>query len=389
MSLDDNIPEDSSSPFSTTSGVDDSSVDFKLEAYRLRLLATVQDWHLLAGGTPQTWTEQVREVERLFSHLGNGVEPSQWRQFSKLCSDGSPVEWCERLSEEDTPHGPAYTIDPAPYTTDDKNKLPMARQSLEMLLAQEGLDISLPGDLIRILNGEFLDHPIPEEASQGVASLWMGVEHRPDRAKRLIKLYINLNWRHMPEPWEQISFALTRLGCPPDDLTAWMIRPLGSQGYPKMLAIALSADARPGAKLYYRMHQMDKNRLFQIIEGASWPRAPFEKYLKTVLNSGEFWSDGNTGIGLGLRGEAGLTSLSLFHYASPYFRNDTDLRHAVLSASPEFSWKSEGFRLSSRLLEVPDEQHHRLRHLLGFSVHANGRTGLRLYSRTGYLAGLQ
>jgi hypothetical protein len=382
------MPADDFHEDALSSPLETSALDLKLESYRLRLLATVQDWHLLAGGTPQTWTEQVREVERLFAPLGNGVEPSQWREYSKLCSDGSPVEWCERLSEEDTHHGPAYTIDPAPYTKDEELKLPLCRQTMEMLLAQEGLDISLPGDLIRILNGEFMDQPIPAEANKGVASLWMGVEHRPDRPKRLIKLYFNLNWRHMPEPWEQLSFALTRLGCPPDSLTEWMIRPLGMQGYPKMLAIALSADARNAAKLYYRMHQMDKNRLFQIIEGAAWSRKPFENYLKHVLKSGEFWSDGNTGIGLGLRGEAGLTSLSLFHYAAPYFQNDTDLRHRILSTASEFSWKTEGFRLSSRLLEAPDEQHHRLRNLLGFSVHANGRTGLRIYSRTGYLAGL-
>jgi hypothetical protein len=360
----------------------------KLEMYRLRLLSTVQDWHLLAGGTTEAWAEQVRETERLFSRVGESVEPADWRHFSRLCSDGSPVEWCERLSEDRTVHGPAYTLDPTPYGAPDEQRLAIAQQAAEVLLAQEGLDTTLLGDLVKILNGAQLDQSISANTENGVAGLWLGVEQGPDRSSRLIKLYINLNWRNMPSPWDQLSRALIRAGCPVDTMTEWLMKPLGQQGYPRMLALGLSSDGRPAAKLYFRLHQLDRNRLFMLTDAVSWPRTPFEAYLKQVLQRDLFWNDSNTGIGLGLRGGAGLTSLSLFHYASPYFLNDAELRHRVLSAAPAFRWETDGFRLSSRLLEAPDEQHKRLRSLLGFSVHANGRTGLRIYSRTGYLAGL-
>lgn len=396
--------------------IDDSAHILKLEMYRLRLLSLVQDWHLLTAGVApelaaQQWVDKVRETERLFSRVGEGVSPSDWRTFSQLCADGSPVEWCERISGDREIPGPAYTFDPAPYGATDCQRLRIATQAAEVLLAHEGLDITLIRDILQILNKPSLppigsnqqteelpiaatlpdepnSQPQSEETTEqnGVSGLWLGVEERADRP-RLIKLYINLNWRQMPTPWAQLSRALIRAGCPADSLTEWLIKPLGQQGYPRMLALGLSADARPAAKLYYRIHQMDRNRLFLLTDAVSWPRQPFEDYLKHVLKHNLLWNDSNTGIGLGLRGEAGLTSISLFHYASGYFHNDADLRHTLLSAAPGFGWQTEGFRLSSRLIDAPDEAQ-RLRSLLGFSVHANGRTGLRIYSRTGYLAGV-
>ncbi len=400
--------------------IDDSSHILKLEMYRLRLLSLVQDWHLLTAGVApdiaaQQWVDKVRETERLFSRVGEGVAPSDWRTFSKLCADGSPVEWCERISGDREIPGPAYTLDPAPYGATTCQRLRIATEAAEVLLAHEGLDITLLRDILQILSkssaplpGQTISkfssaadgHSQPDETTEpsGVAGLWLGVEERAERP-RLIKLYINLNWRQMPTPWAQLSRALIRAGCPPDSLTEWLIKPLGQQGYPRMLALGLSADARPAAKLYYRLHQLDRNRLFMLTDAVSWPRQPFEDYLKYVLKNNLLWNDRNTGIGLGLRGEAGLTSLSLFHYASAYFCNDAELRHTILSAAPEFRWQTEGFRLSSRLIDAPDGQggqnnpeeqgeQQRLRSLLGFSVHANGHTGLRIYSRTGYLAGV-
>jgi hypothetical protein len=304
-------------------------------------------------------------------HLAALPPSREWRGYSRLCADGSPVELCETVGRH--PHGPAYTCDPGPYDAPSVERLATAVRLGEDLLA------GVPGGprLVRTVR----ERLFPERIAPGLFSLWLGVDHPAQSGARevRVKIYANLNWRTTDDARSRMLDTFAALGAPAGGAACQLFAVLATRGYPKMLALTVAPSGDYTAKVYYRLQRVDLELFALLAARSALDSAPFALYAERLLRSGPVWSDLNAGVGVVLDTGGEVGGLALYHYVRTYFRDDDQLRQRVLEAAPIFGWDVSVYRATSRLLSAGPGT--RLRSLLGFGVTTTYETSLRLYSR--------
>jgi hypothetical protein len=291
------------------------------------------------------WSE---DLEPVLKNLGAMPRFDTWRAYSRLCVDGAPVEFVEKIGE--TRGELSVDCDTGPYGANPAERL------------RHAVDLASPyWPEIHSLRAALFPAHVPVTPF----SLWLGFSGTGT------KLYWNLSWLETDDAWRRALAALEVVGCEPDGETTHYLRLLGARGFPKMLALGRSRNSETAAKIYFRL-----------TEPVNWPQ--FDCYRRRILQRGRDWNDPNVGVGVQFGRGGHLSGLSLYHYTSSYFRDDDELRRRLLDEADAFRWDTDVYRTTSRLIEGGPGS--RLRGMAGFAWTPAGRTKLQLYSTSGYLA---
>jgi hypothetical protein len=321
----------------------DSSNVFPASEYFQRIGALAESYRLLAGIEP-SWSADLSRLSACHRTL---PPYDRWRDYSRLCVDGAPVELVETLRQG--AGALSINCDGGPYGASAAERLDQAVG----LAASQWPEIQ---SLRRIL--------FPPHVAAQPFSLWLGFSAEGT------KLYWNLAWRETPDAWRRALAALELLNCRPDAEAESLLRDVARQGYLKMLALD-RRNRGVSAKIYYRLTQPPD-------------RPEFAAYRRRLLGITSDWSDPNTGIAVQLGSTGELQGVALYHYCAPYFRDDGELRRRVIAQASAFGWQTDVYRLTSRLID--ERAHGPLRRLAAFSCAVTGVTQLHLYATTGYLA---
>jgi hypothetical protein len=336
-----------------------------MRAYVDRVARLIDDWTLLTTGRPA-----APLFHQFASNLEQCVPPDAWRHHSVLCADGTPIELCETIAPVVV--GPAYTCDLGPYGADPATRLALAMRAAARLHANAAEAEHLLAALREVL--------FPPQVPLEPHTLWIGAAHGQNGAAR-IKLYWNLHWKTTDDAWDRALAALATVGCRLDPAAQRLCQRLATWGFPRIMALSVQPDGHVTAKLYYRLAQVNLDRLAQLAHGCDLPSTRFGDYVRQVLHRDGTWCDDRAGVALALDRDGAVEGLALYHYTWPYFANDAALRQRMLAAAPAFGWDVGGYRAASRLVDGPA----RCRHLLGFGLGRTGVPGLHVYASTGHL----
>lgn len=345
------------------SDFDDGTATVRAQNYLKRVRELIENLQLLSDERLPA-SSAFELFTRNLCHL---PPPSEWRAYSKLCADGSPLELVETISQ--VPHRIAFNCDPGPYEPEPKKRAALGEQ-----IALEAMN-TLPACAahVRELCTMFA-------ARLGVNwRLWLGAEPGAD-AEAKYKVYWNFDRFARANPF---TLAFQCLGIEVPAPTRELMQCLQEHGYPKMLGLSVSRDGSSSLKLYYRFQRLHTVILRRVAALAKLSPEPFVRYVRHLLRQQEDWRDSRAGMGITLSNGA-PGGLALYHYPHGYFADDEDLRKRVLGAASDFKWDVSWYRMSSQLISAAQDT--RLRSLLGFGVMPDGTTNLNLYARTGYLA---
>jgi hypothetical protein len=323
--------------------------------YSERVSQLLSDWALLAGDKRQI--DGDPRAAMLFRSLKTRAGSPCFK--SRLCADGSPVEFCERISVK--PQFPALTMEPAAMTegaTEGAAAIDKLCRALESLATEAEL-LCLKRQLSRLNN--YVD------------AYWIGVDFAQAAGMRL---YCHLRRAQgLPDA--------KSLACRPFSPAAdRAIRMLKESGTLRMVAFDVGT-AAAGVKLAFE-HEATPAAIEEIAGACGVPFDPLCEYISALdSRGGSRPSRERRGLAIAIDGAGNAAGLTLYHYAAPHFRDDEELRAFVLGLAGRFRWTTDTYRAASRLL---DRQGERVRSLVGFTAPAVGSPSLRLYGRTGACA---
>jgi hypothetical protein len=326
-------------------------------SYAMRLSDVLEHWCLLCGdASPARGT-----VTLLRAAFAGRAGTEDRRSPARLCADGSPLEFCERLS--DTPQRPACTVDFGPPASKPLARLRTAFAWLEAgsaarTLAQRRFAASC-ADLVR--------------------AVYIGLE---GNALEAVRLYIDIardDERH--DGRTSVELAQAAVQHPLASRTLSALEFIARIGRLRLCGIDLGAPAG-GVKLAFAL-PLDEAALSRCADTCDVDMAPIRTYLRALDRTGSAWRQVRSGLGVAVDCAGRIEALTLYTYAAPYFRSDAALRETALAMASTFRWDAAGYRGASRLLDDPAGT--RVRGLIGFTARRDGRTGLRMYGRSGHL----
>jgi hypothetical protein len=314
-------------------------------SYSERVTQLLGDWALLAGQNGSIARDprmtMLSEVLPSFDQQG----PLR----SALCADGSPVEFCERISA--LPQSPAVTVEPP--QREGQSKLNALCRTLRGIGPQAAID-----RLRRRL----------KRHEDRIQTYWIGVDFAQSRGARV---YCHL---HANAGAEAGSLAGVRLSAKLRRVASG----LAENGALRLVASSFEARGK-GAKLAFQ-HPLAPESLEALAAECYVPYGALSEYMAALDPHRGGWRQSRCGVALTVGGSGEVSSLTVYHYTAPYFRDDEQLRAFALRLAGRFHWNTHTYRGSSRLLDRPGE---RVRSLIGFTAAADGETSLRLYGGTG------
>jgi len=341
--------------------------------YLERAEQALEAWFLLYGLQPE-----LDQFHLLASGLKELPPVESWRQHSRLCADGAPLEFCYGLGAR--PVGPGFTIDAGPYGAGQEQRLEhalkLARQAAESLSCDSRMLVDL-ADCCKNRRGDLRS-----------LAIWLGMAYgreggRSSHVVPRLKLYLSNGRREAAMGLKRALETLAALGPAPHNSASSILGALREAGYFRQLALTLEPGGNIQTKLYFRMARVDKALLSRLSSLAGVPEESFTRYVKAFLGEGKDWHDPEAGIGLALDREGESAGLVLYHCLRYYFPDDAAVRQRVLETGPAFGWDTAHYRAASRLLEGNTTA--RSCWLAGYGVARGGLDGLRLYCGTGSL----
>ncbi len=333
-----------------------------VETYLERLERLLGNWLTLGGSG-----SEALQYFRLFTPRLDPLPASAaWREYSRLCGDGSPVRICETLSRE--VRGPAFTVDPGPYGAAGGARFEIAAKLATQALAQFPKPALAPTHL----------HSLPTGFSdEADLALWLGY------SSGRIALHYTANPHIRAATWRALTACLPGLQAR-SDASRNVLSLFATQGYRTALVLESGDRGRESTEVSFRLRSVSSPLFDRAAAAAGLPALPFHFFVKRVLRQRDAWQDLKAGASFRMSDTGGGGELTFIIGARRYFRTDEELRETVLSAAPDFGWDVSLFRPASRLLPSPITR--LVRSDLAISVSADGATRLRILSPTGHYA---
>jgi hypothetical protein len=278
----------------------------------------------------------------------------------RLCADGSPVEFCERLAR--TPQRPAYTLDLGPNNGSSGERLEFAFSLLKQVVNPDAVSE--------------LWHRLADHISY-VRAVWIGVDCETSGG---VRLYLELA-RKIASTAAAVTFAAELAGMRIDERGTLAINDIAARGTLRLVGIDLGRPSA-GLKLAFALPLSD-SLLVEHARRFDFEPQLFSTYVHCVASKYRLWRQARCGLGIRFDSSGKTRALTLYHYAAPYFRDDDELRSRVFTLAAVFGWSTATYRATSRLLDFIGV---RVRNLLGFTVKDDGITSLRIYGCSGHLA---
>ena len=313
--------------------------------YSQRVTQLLGDWALLAGQHIRIARDpRMAMLSRILPRF-DGKPPAR----SRLCADGSPVEFCERIGV--LPQSPAITVEPPAW--EGISKLGALCRTVREIAPPQDVDV-----LRRKL----------KRYEDRVKTYWIGADFGQPNGVR-IYCHLKPDTRSAPPalPGVRLSSALRRV-----------VSGLAQSGTLRLAASSFQA-ADKGAKLAFQ-HPLAAANLEALAGECGVPYAALRDYMRLLDPHRGGWRKSRCGLAVAVDADGDAAGLTVYHYAAPYFRDDQQLREFALRLAERFVWNTKTYRASSRLLDRPGE---RVRSLIGFTVATNGGCAMRLYGRTG------
>jgi hypothetical protein len=320
--------------------------------YVERVQRLLGDWALLTGESEAISEDpRMRMVSRNLQYYDDSRSAAK----SALCADGSPLEFCERISRR--PQAVAFTLEPL---------RPATNQSWSLASLCRLLQTIAPVEEVQLLGQRLSRY------ARSIRSLWLGADFAQSTG---VRIYCHLTSE------ASIESAFCVAGLAPSSPVRQTIFDIFNSTRLRVVGLNFGGLAK-GIKLAFS-HPLDSEGMERIAGRWRVPGGLLRDYMSVVSRARGGWRKGRCGVGVALDEAGAVQGLTIYHYAAPYFLNDQELRSFVLRLADRFSWDTTVYRSASRLL---DREGVRVRTLIGFTVSVTGERSLRLYGQSGALA---
>ena len=332
-------------------------------AYLERLETLLGHWLTLSG-----YDRTALEYFQAFTSNLHPMPPyPAWKEYSRLCPDGSPVQFCEIVSHSVS--GPAFIVDPGPYGAPAEMRLQVAADLASEALARSS---SATATISRI------------------QSLLAAVRERePDLALCLgyssgrIGIYFTANSHLRSATWRTMIASLPGFRAQ-TNASKSVLALLAHYGHRTAVALQIGASGDRSTDISFRIAKANSPLLDSAATSAGLSPAPFRLFLRRILQQRDAWQDVKATAAVRISDEGAVEELSFIIDARRYFRTDDELRTTVLSVAPDFDWDISLFRPASRLLASPGSRP--VRSSVAISALPAGASRLRIFSKTGHHA---
>jgi hypothetical protein len=276
-----------------------------------------------------------------------------------LCADGSPLEFCERISAQ--PQAVALTLEP-PWTGWDQGcSLASLRHLLQSIAPEE--------DVTRLCER------VGSHAKE-IRTLWVGADFAQRRG---VRLYFHLSRDASAQVANGVRagerLRLAELDLP--DSSRKVLIEIMQRGTLRCIGVNFNGESH-GVKLAFA-HPLDRDSVEHIADRCGVSKDLLREYMHSISPTCGGWRTSRCGLALTLSETGQVLGVTVYHYTAPYFRHDQELRRFVLRLAERFVWNTEAYRYTSRLL---DREGVRMRTLLGFTAPVTGSPSLRLYGQS-------
>jgi hypothetical protein len=353
-------------------------------AYRDAVKRLVADCALVAGAPRKDSLARA-----LDSSLGSLPAMPDWRGQSRLCLDGAPVEIA--LHVGDRLRAPSVTLDP--FLSLEGARDPLSRALSLATLARPDTARSVE-NLRRRLTKPSSPPPI--------RAVWLGLSLDPEPSP--VRLYVDcsgarpgagapLRFRAAPEaaePLPQGSSGLDQAIGAADFSAGGILARIAAFGRLRTLAFDIGDEKvlsnMTSAKTSFALRLADRDNLRALAHLCGFNSDALLAYVGLLLRRGDGWRDRRCGCAVAVRPDSGPRpcALTFYHPLRPYLGGDDAIRAALIGVARFFGWDSGAFSTLARLVAGPRD--HSAFQLAGFTLSADGATGVTLYAGTGHVA---
>jgi len=302
-----------------------------------------------------------------------GLRPP--KKFSRICSDGTPIEFSVSISAG--PSALRYVTEITDASLSIYDRLTLSKQRTPIVLNTIGGKNTKW--LTEAYNVFFPDgEPIPEALNFGV---WYGVAH--SLKETLIKLYFNIRWRASSEAWKCFELLLQNLRQEVLSSSISANSLLRSRGQPVAVGLELKGSRIEAIKIYFRVFGLSTLDVEKLLELLNLPNAldSFLEFDRIMLNGPRKYLDSVIFSVRFPTKESKPISAKFEVAAAKYLPNDRLIRDKLFETIPIFGYNKNIYEgtlqvLSNGRLSSTSVRSHTV---IGVGLSEKGNASLKVY----------